>query len=78
MVLYTSIVQVRKIQYHEIANSLRARIEAREFFAGRVMPSEAELSAEFKVSRVTVRRAQIVGRKDLSLVVNLAKLSSLN
>lgn len=69
MVLYTSIVQVRIIQYHEIANSLRTRIEAREFFAGRVLPSESELSVEFKVSRVTVRRALEVLR-DEGLVVS--------
>ena len=69
MVLYTSIVQVRIIQYHEIANSLRTRIEAREFSAGRVLPSESELSVEFKVSRVTVRRALEVLR-DEGLVVS--------
>lgn len=69
MVLYTSIVQVRTVLYHEIANSLRTRIEAREFSAGRVMPSEAELSAEFKVSRVTVRRALEILR-DEGLVVS--------
>jgi len=69
VVLYTSIVQVRLIQYHQIANSLRSRIEAREFFAGRVLPSEAELSTEFKVSRVTVRRALEVLR-DEGLVIS--------
>jgi len=69
VLVYTSIVQVRLIQYHQIANSLRSRIEAGEFFAGRVLPSEAELSTEFKVSRVTVRRALEVLR-DEGLVIS--------
>ncbi|NQV97268.1 MAG: GntR family transcriptional regulator [Acidimicrobiaceae bacterium] len=62
--MYTSIVQVRTVRYHEIANTLRRRIEAREVSAGRVMPSESELSAEFSVSRVTVRRALEILREE--------------
>jgi DNA-binding GntR family transcriptional regulator len=46
---------VRTIRYQEIAAVLRGRITAAG--AGRVLPSESELSAEFGVSRVTVRRA---------------------
>jgi len=46
---------VRTIRYQEIAEELRRRINAAG--AGRVLPSESELSAEFGVSRVTVRRA---------------------
>ena len=69
MLVYTSIVQVRTVRYHEIANSLRARIEVRAVSAGRVLPSEAELSGEFKVSRVTVRRALEILR-DEGLVVS--------
>lgn len=69
LLVYTSIVQVRTVRYHEIANSLRARIEGRVVSAGRVLPSEAELSAEFKVSRVTVRRALEILR-DEGLVVS--------
>ena len=46
---------MRTIRYQEIAEELRRRINAAG--AGRVLPSESELSAEFGVSRVTVRRA---------------------
>jgi GntR family transcriptional regulator len=44
-------------RYAEIADDLLARITAGEFSAGRVLPSEAELSAGYDVSRVTVRKA---------------------
>jgi GntR family transcriptional regulator len=46
---------VRQIRYQEIADELRERVRAAS--AGSVLPSESELSAEFAVSRVTVRRA---------------------
>ena len=46
---------MRTIRYQEIAQVLRERIAA--VGAGHVLPSESELSAEFGVSRVTVRRA---------------------
>jgi GntR family transcriptional regulator len=46
---------VRTIRYQEIAQVLRERIA--EVGTGRVLPSESDLSAEFGVSRVTVRRA---------------------
>jgi GntR family transcriptional regulator len=46
---------VRTIRYQEIAQELRVRIAA--VGAGHVLPSESELSLEFGVSRVTVRRA---------------------
>ena len=46
---------MRTIRYQEIAQVLRERIAA--VGTGHVLPSESELSAEFKVSRVTVRRA---------------------
>jgi GntR family transcriptional regulator len=49
--------QVRTIRYREIAEALRARVDAGEFAAGRLLPSEAELSAQYGASRVTVRRA---------------------
>lgn len=45
----------RKIRYQVIAEALRAR--ARQIGAGRVLPSESDLSGEFGASRVTVRRA---------------------
>ncbi len=46
---------MRTIRYQEIAQVLRQRIAA--VGAGHVLPSESDLSAEFGVSRVTVRRA---------------------
>ena len=46
---------MRTIRYQEIANTLRDRVH--EVGPGHVLPSESDLSAEFKVSRVTVRRA---------------------
>jgi DNA-binding GntR family transcriptional regulator len=46
---------VRIIRYQEIAQVLRERIAA--VGSGHVLPSESDLSAEFGVSRVTVRRA---------------------
>jgi len=49
--------QVRTIRYQQIAEALRERVVAGDWAAGRVLPSEAELSAEFDASRVTVRRA---------------------
>jgi GntR family transcriptional regulator len=52
---------VRIIRYQEIAESLRERISA--FGAGTLLPSEAELSGEFGVSRVTIRRALEVLRE---------------
>jgi GntR family transcriptional regulator len=46
---------VRRIRYQEIADELRRRVG--EASPGSLLPSEAELSAEFEASRVTVRRA---------------------
>jgi GntR family transcriptional regulator len=48
---------VREIRYRAIADVLRRRVESGEFSAGRLLPSEAELSASYAASRVTVRRA---------------------
>jgi len=48
---------VRTIRYREIADDLRRRVEAGDFVAGRLLPSEAELGAGYDASRVTVRRA---------------------
>ena len=47
----------RTIRYREIADELRARVQAGEYVAGRLLPSEAELSARYRASRVTIRRA---------------------
>src|SRR5947207_7621087 len=54
----------RTIRYREIAGDLRARIEAGEFVGGKVLPSEADLSAAYGASRVTVRRALEVLRDE--------------
>jgi len=53
----TSMRQVRTIRYQEIADALRRRVDRGEFGAGRLLPSESALSAEYGASRVTVRRA---------------------
>lgn len=55
---------MRTIRYHQIADELRARVAAGEYAAGRLMPSESEMSAEFGVSRVTVRKALELLRDD--------------
>lgn len=46
-----------EFRYQAIAESLRERIAAGEFPAGRLLPSESELSAAHDASRVTVRKA---------------------
>jgi len=48
---------VREIRYRTIADDLRRRVGAGEFAAGRTLPSESELSAEYAASRVTIRKA---------------------
>lgn len=48
---------MRTVRYHEIAGELRERLEAGEFPAGSVLPSEAELASTYGASRVTVRKA---------------------
>jgi GntR family transcriptional regulator len=48
---------LRQIRYQVIADDLRRRLTEGEFAAGRVLPSEATLSADYEASRVTVRRA---------------------
>ena len=54
---------MRVVRYLEIADSLARRVHDGEFGAGRLLPSEASLSAEYGVSRVTVRRALEEGRR---------------
>lgn len=46
---------MRTIRYQEIARTLRDQIA--EVGPGHVLPSESDLSSEFAVSRVTIRRA---------------------
>ena len=62
--VYTTLIQVRTIRYHQIADELRGRILSGVYGAGRLMPSESELSQEFDVSRVTVRKALEILRED--------------
>jgi GntR family transcriptional regulator len=54
---------VRTVRYQEIAQTLRERVVEGEFPPGRLLPSEAELSSTYKVSRVTMRRALEVLRE---------------
>jgi GntR family transcriptional regulator len=48
---------VRELRYRTIADDLRRRLEAGDFAAGRMLPSESELSAAYDASRVTIRKA---------------------
>jgi GntR family transcriptional regulator len=48
---------VREVRYRAIADELRGRVESGELGAGRLLPSESELSRAHAVSRVTVRKA---------------------
>jgi len=48
---------VREIRYRTIAEDLRRRLREGELVAGRLLPSESELSASYAASRVTVRKA---------------------
>lgn len=53
---------MRTIRYQQIADDLRARLGA--VGVGEVLPSEADLSQEFGVSRVTIRRALEILREE--------------
>jgi GntR family transcriptional regulator len=48
---------VRQTRYQTIAEEIRQRISGGDFPAGRLLPSEADLSGDYGASRVTVRRA---------------------
>ncbi|MGH9113580.1 MAG: GntR family transcriptional regulator [Acidimicrobiales bacterium] len=48
---------MREVRYRAIADELRGRVESGELGAGRLLPSESELSGAYGVSRVTVRKA---------------------
>jgi GntR family transcriptional regulator len=54
----------REIRYRQIATVLRDRIASGGYPPGGVLPSEADLGAEFAASRVTVRRALEMLRDD--------------
>ena len=62
--MYTTIIQVRTIRYHQIAEELKGRILSGVYAAGRLLPSESDLSSEFEVSRVTIRKALEMLRDD--------------
>jgi GntR family transcriptional regulator len=62
--MHTSIGQVREIRYRAIADDLRSRVTLGEFTAGRLLPSEAALSASYAASRITVRKALEVLREE--------------
>ncbi len=55
---------MRTIRYHQIAEELKARVRSGAYPVGRVLPSESELSSEFSVSRVTIRKALEMLRDD--------------
>jgi GntR family transcriptional regulator len=50
-------IQPRLPRYRSIAAELSRRIDAQEFVPGSLLPSEADLAAEFSVTRMTVRQA---------------------
>lgn len=56
--------QVRTIRYRDIAADLRLRVDGGEFGAGRLLPSESELSGSYSASRVTIRKALEVLRAE--------------
>ncbi|MEX2292214.1 MAG: GntR family transcriptional regulator [Acidimicrobiales bacterium] len=55
---------MREIRYRTIADDLRQRVAAGEFAAGRLLPSESELSGSYAASRITVRKALEVLREE--------------
>jgi GntR family transcriptional regulator len=55
---------VRQVRYRAIADELRAQVASGELGAGRLLPSESELSRAHAVSRVTVRKALEVLRDE--------------
>lgn len=57
----------RSIRYHQIAAALRERIASGAIAPGGMLPSESEMSTEFEVSRVTIRRALEVLREEGSV-----------
>ena len=55
---------MREIRYRAIGDDLRRRLLAGEFTAGRLLPSESELSESYAASRVTIRKALELLRDD--------------
>ncbi len=60
----TTVIQVRTIRYHQIADDLRSRLGSGEFAAGQLLPSEATLGGSYDASRVTIRKALEVLRDE--------------
>ncbi len=52
------------MRYQEIAADLRRRVAAGELAAGKLLPSESELSAAYAASRITIRKALEVLRDE--------------
>ena len=48
---------MRELRYQVIADDLRRRVSLGELAAGRLLPSESELSASYAASRITIRKA---------------------
>ena len=55
---------MRELRYRAVAAELRRQLQAGEIPAGRLLPSEADLSRRYDVSRVTVRKALDVLRAE--------------
>jgi GntR family transcriptional regulator len=55
---------VRAIRYQQIAEDLRSRVGRGEFGAGKLLPSESELSGAYAASRITIRKALEVLRDE--------------
>lgn len=55
---------MRAIRYQQIAEDLRGRVGRGEFAAGKVLPSESELSGDYAASRITIRKALEVLRDE--------------
>lgn len=55
---------MRAIRYQQIAGDLRGRVGAGEFAAGKLLPSESELSEHYEASRITIRKALDVLRDE--------------
>ena len=60
----TTLIQVRRVIYREVADSLRTDIESGVYGDGGLLPSEAAIGTRFGVSRVTVRKALEVLRSE--------------
>ena len=55
---------MRAIRYQQIAEDLRSRVGRGEFGAGKLLPSESELSGAYAASRITIRKALDVLRDE--------------